>query len=266
MDKYKKPLLAVLVFCLIQFLVGGLVAAAMMPLGMDMTSPTVLSLVLILTSIVTILAVGKGMKMVRVDGLFSTHAITPMLAVTATVGALAGILATDLVAEQLDLPNLMEDTMLGMASTVWGVLAIAVVGPITEEIVFREALLGHLLRRGANVYAATVFSALCFGIIHFNPAQVPFAFIVGLLLAIIYVRTGSILLTSIIHIINNSVACLEMNLLGERAKTFSYAEWMGGSGTAYTVAVVAAIISVWMMIKVAKSKGDSATDQSGNRA
>jgi hypothetical protein len=51
-------------------------------------------------------------------------------------------------------------------------------------------------------------SALFFAIIHMNPAQMPHAFAMGLLLGWMYVRTGSIVPGVAFHWANNTVAYL----------------------------------------------------------
>lgn len=252
MDKFIKPLLAVLAFMLIQAL-GGIVLGIVRPGILTKGAaayPNEIAILLLATSVLTVMLIWLGMKMLRVPEAFSAKGISPRMTLMTVVAALTGIIATDFLSEFADLPNLMEDEMMGMANSVVGALAIAVVGPVTEEIVFREAIIGHMLKRGAKVWVAIIFSALCFGIIHFNPAQVPFAFAVGLILGIIYVCTGNILLTSIIHILNNSIAVVEMNVLGDKAKDFSYIDMLGGKAIAAVVIVICATICIWLLRKV----------------
>lgn len=250
MNNLGKPLLAVLIFCLVQALGGIVVSLAFPCLAAEINTARVLAPLLLGTSLITILIVWLGMKMMRIPETFSPKGISLRTALMALAAAITGIFATDLLSEFADLPDLMEDSMSGLASSVLGVLAIAVVGPVTEELIFREAIMGHMMRRGSNVWTAIIFSSLCFGIIHFNPAQVPFAFAVGLILGIIYVRTGNIVLTSIIHVINNSFSCLEMNILGEKAKDFSYIELLGGTAVTSIVITVCGAISIWLLRKL----------------
>lgn len=77
-----------------------------------------------------------------------------------------------------------------------------VIPPLTEEFVFRGVILNRLRKYGDGF--AILGSALLFGIFHGNFIQLPFAFIVGLVLAFIVVRTGNLWITIIIHVINNS--------------------------------------------------------------
>ena len=47
--------------------------------------------------------------------------------------------------------------------------------PLVEELLFRGAIEGHFLQTGKRPGMAILLSALIFGLIHVNPAQVPFA-------------------------------------------------------------------------------------------
>lgn len=106
--------------------------------------------------------------------------------------------------EMLELPNWMENQFENLSYNVLGVLGIVVIGPIAEELLFRGAILGNLLRmKKLTSKQATVISALIFGIIHFNPAQIFYAFLLGLVLARIYYQTGSLLLCIIVHVLLN---------------------------------------------------------------
>ena len=147
----------------------------------------------------------------------------------AIVAAIAGIFALDIVEEMIDLPNLMEDEFSAMASSFAGMLSIGVLGPIIEELIFREGILGHMLRGGMNKWVAITASSLVFGIIHLNPAQIPFATAMGFIFGIIYYKTGNIVIPVILHVLNNSNAVWVMYTLGDAAKDFSLVEALGGN-------------------------------------
>lgn len=96
--------------------------------------------------------------------------------------------------------------------TIFYVLATCVFAPIGEEFVCRGALLGSLKKYG-NWWAIIITAAL-FGLMHMNFYQGPYAFLMGLVLGFVAVKTESIWCSVIIHAINNtySTAC---ELLGE---------------------------------------------------
>ncbi len=254
MKKYTKSILAVVIFLFFQFLGGIIVSAFALifkPKDVELTeittNPALLAFIIILTGLLTVLTCWKGLKMIKMCETFSTKRLSWGIVCLAFVAAIAGIFATDLLSEQFDLPNLLEETMVGMANSFWGVLAVAIIGPIVEELVFREGILGNMLRNGVAPWTAMIVSALLFGLIHMNPAQVPFAAIMGLLLAIIYYKTGNIIITSLIHIFNNSLALLEMRLLGENVYDFSYTEWIGGQKVAIVCIIVATALCIILM-------------------
>jgi membrane protease YdiL (CAAX protease family) len=115
-----------------------------------------------------------------------------------------------------------------MACSVVGALSIGIIGPIVEEFIFREAILGWMLRGGVNKWVAITASAIVFGLIHANPAQIPFATVIGFIFGIIYYKTGNIVITSILHILNNSTAVLLMVLQGEEAEDTKLGDLLGG--------------------------------------
>jgi hypothetical protein len=93
----------------------------------------------------------------------------------------------------------------------WGYLAIGLLAPLAEEIVFRGAILRSLLEK-MSPWTAIALSALLFAVFHLNPAQMPHAFLVGLLLGWMYWRTGSILPGMAYHWANNSAAYVIYNV------------------------------------------------------
>jgi hypothetical protein len=186
--------------------------------------------------------------MVRLPEAFDGRSIRWPLTFLGILGVILGVIATDLLSEQLNLPNIIEAEMTEIVGTFWGVLAVAVIGPIVEEVVFREGIQGCLLRGGVKPWTAAVVSALCFGIIHLNPAQVPFAFIVGLMLAVIYQKTGNVVITSLLHILNNSVSVALMRVLGDGAEEFTLTEWYDLTPlTVWCPIVILGFLSVWSL-------------------
>lgn len=85
-------------------------------------------------------------------------------------------------------------------------ISIMVIPPFVEEFVFRGVILSRLRKYGDGF--AIFGSAFLFGMFHGNFIQIPFAFIVGLALAFIVVRTGNLWITVAIHAINNSFSLL----------------------------------------------------------
>lgn len=103
------------------------------------------------------------------------------------------------------IPNIMEQSFDILQSGWGGILAIAITGPILEEVLFRGAITQALLRQYAPTKAILV-SALLFGVFHINPAQILPACLVGILLAWTYYKTASLIPCILMHIVNNSLS------------------------------------------------------------
>lgn len=150
---------------------------------------------------------------------------------------------------ELDLPNLMEDEFIDLSGNVWGILSMALAAPILEECLFRGAIEGHLLRTWKRPWLAVVVSALVFGLIHMNPIQSVFAFLVGLVLGWLYYRTGSILPGIVGHILNNSLAVVSMQVCDK--DTDSLEALLGEAAQPYFLAAYAVIfvLTAWYLYK-----------------
>lgn len=83
-------------------------------------------------------------------------------------------------------------------------ITIAVIPPIVEELLFRGMVLNSLRKYGDGF--AIVASALLFGLYHGNFVQMVFAFLAGLVMALVVVRTGSLWTSILIHFVNNSIS------------------------------------------------------------
>ena len=130
-----------------------------------------------------------------------------MVLIWSVIAALGLVIPSIWLQEQMpELPNLVEQEFDMILKDRWGYLAISLLAPLAEEIVFRGAALRSLLASRLSPLAAILISALLFAVAHLNPAQMPHAFLVGLLLGWMYWRTGSILPGMVYHWANNSSA------------------------------------------------------------
>lgn len=170
------------------------------------------------------------------------------------LGCVSGVVALDLMTELMSIPNLMEEQMMAICHNPWGVVAIALAAPVGEEMLFRWGIMGHLLHHNWNVYGSILFSALLFGIIHMNPAQVFFATAMGVLLGMLYWKTGNILMPILLHVLNNSVACAQVWLLGDDIHEYSIVRSIGGSGMAWATVAVCTTACIGLMWRYAVSK------------
>lgn len=139
-----------------------------------------------------------------------------LVLVWAVIAALGMVIPMSWLQENMpELPNWIEDQQEQLLSNYWGYVVIALLAPLAEEVVFRGAILRTLLGWSAPQSSNTqhpsplvpiIVSALLFSLVHMNPAQMPYAFLAGLLLGWMYWRTGSILPGIAYHWANNSVA------------------------------------------------------------
>ena len=131
-----------------------------------------------------------------------------MVLAWSVVASMGALVPSIWIQEQMpELPNFAEQEFNTILGTPWGYLVIGLLAPLGEEIVMRGAILKELLKsEKLGVWTAITISALMFALIHMNPAQMPHAFLIGLLLGWMYWRTGSILPGVAYHWANNSIA------------------------------------------------------------
>lgn len=111
-----------------------------------------------------------------------------------------------------ELPNLVEGEFDMIMKDRMGYFVVGLLAPLAEEMVFRGAILRSLLRWKSNPWVGIVISAILFAVIHMNPAQMPHAFLIGLLLGWMYWRTDSIVPGVVYHWVNNTVAYILYNI------------------------------------------------------
>ncbi len=126
----------------------------------------------------------------------------------------------------------------------WSILSVVVFAPLFEEILFR-GLVFESCRERFGGGAAVFISALLFGLIHVVPVQVVNAFVVGIILGYIYLRTGSLLNVMLLHAVNNAIAYLTMGLEVDTIRELIPQSWLY-----WTIYGVSALIFVLSMVKV----------------
>lgn len=111
-----------------------------------------------------------------------------------------------------ELPNFAEQELDEILRDRWGYFAVGLLAPVCEEIVFRGAILRALLQWTPRHWVAIALSAVIFALVHANPAQMPHALLIGMLLGWLYFRTDSVVPGVAYHWVNNSVAYVIYNL------------------------------------------------------
>lgn len=96
-----------------------------------------------------------------------------------------------------------------LTTNIWGLLSVIVVGTLAEELTFRAGIL-QLTRKHLGNIGAVVLSSLLFALVHGNWFQVVPAFILGLALGYLYLRTDNLRLSWAAHLANNTFAVLSL--------------------------------------------------------
>lgn len=120
-------------------------------------------------------------------------------------------------------------------------IIVSVLPAIFEEIFIRGFVL-QSLRRFGDLYAV-VISALIFGLCHANFNQLPNATLMGLALAFLAVRTGSLIPGMIAHFINNfAISLVDIYVLQEANEMVDTLVSLGYIATYLVVGVVGIVI------------------------
>lgn len=164
----------------------------------------------------------------------------PWAVLTWSAIAGAGAIIPEMYLSELmpDLTNLIEDEMTKLVNNDLGYLTLCLFAPFVEETVFRGAVLRSLLPRMKNRWGAIAISAALFALIHMNPAQMPHAFLAGLLLGWMYSRTKSILPGVAYHWINNTIVFVAARLLPAQLADGRLTDLFGGDHRRVVLAVI----------------------------
>lgn len=137
----------------------------------------------------------------------------------------------------------------------WAILSSIVAAPILEEVFFRGLVFESCAERWSRGVGLIV-SALLFGVIHIIPVQMINAFVVGLILGYVYLRTRSLVSVIIIHAINNAIAYTTMAILGSSSdatlRDVIPSEWLY-----WVVYGLSALVFLWAMWRLVRTLRDN---------
>jgi membrane protease YdiL (CAAX protease family) len=101
-----------------------------------------------------------------------------------------------------------EGGFLALGRSLWARMAFVIMGavaaPIGEEALFRGVIY-RAMRRRFGIPAGIIGSSLLFAIVHVSPLAICVIFVIGLLLACAYERTGSLWAPILMHGVNNAL-------------------------------------------------------------
>lgn len=107
----------------------------------------------------------------------------------------------------IKVPESIKRALESTLSNNYGIISVVIAAPILEEFMMRGVIERGLIVNSTPT-KAIIISAALFGIIHLNPWQAIFAFLIGIFMGWIYFRTHSLPCTIFIHFINNGTATL----------------------------------------------------------
>lgn len=260
----KHVLIFIGIFILYQASASLLVEYAIIPfLPHTNYDPIVLSIFLstILYSIMT-LATFIGAKWCNVSSkyiLSKPYEVLSLVALLSLSFILPSTWTQELIPEQWRI-DIYADIFDKLSRYPEGYIVIGLCAPLVEEVVFRGAILRKLLEwikdslgelSNKKAWIAIVISAVFFAAIHGNPAQIPHALIIGILLGWLYYRTGSIIPGVIYHWINNSVAYFLTWIFPDIKSDAPLSTYFNGNEnimiTSVIVSSIIAIACIWQL-------------------
>jgi hypothetical protein len=106
----------------------------------------------------------------------------------------------------------IETVITGTDFPLWLIAAGVLIGPLSEEILFRGFVFGGLETKYGWGKAALV-SSLAFAVLHFQPTALLPLFVIGFLLCYLYYATNSLWPSLVVHAAMNALALLGAFLL-----------------------------------------------------
>ena len=118
------------------------------------------------------------------------------------IGNLIGLTITEILGNliQNEIANPIVETI-NSSSIYTNLLLMVIMAPIFEEIIFRKLLIDRTIKYGKGV--SILLSALIFGLFHGNLNQFFYAFLIGGFFAYVYIKTGKIIYTILLHLTVN---------------------------------------------------------------
>ena len=136
---------------------------------------------------------------------------------------------------------LMQITSFGtdvLITVIYGYL----LGPVTEELCFRGIMFSMLDRSGIHHIAVIVIQGFLFGLMHMNPVQSIYAFVLGVILGYLRYRYRTVIITVIVHVVFNVFGTyVELSLAG-LGITENHYLLFGGIGLILTAVLMIAVI------------------------
>ena len=173
------------------------------------------------------------------------RSIAPRPLLLSTLLVFTSMFALNIFVQWFPLENNLTDLFVGLSRNPLGIISLAFLGPLLEEVLFRGAIQGLLMRFFGRPWPAIIVAALVFGVFHMNPVQIVYATLLGIVFGWIYYRTGSLMSVIVGHVLNNSLAVAT-------TLAFSSAEEQAVANSPAGIAgfVFFAVLSVYLALKL----------------
>ena len=183
--------------------------------------------------------------------IFSSIKLKPLFYSTLLV--FTSMFALNILVQWFSLVDSLENEFDALTHTFLGALTISVLAPLLEEVLFRGAIQGYVMRRVKYPWVAIVVAALVFGVIHLNPVQIAYATLLGVVFGWLYYRTGSLLSVVVGHVLNNTLATIMMLTMGNTDESELLQDVLSPAaqlGSEIAMFVVFALISLQIALKL----------------
>lgn len=172
------------------------------------------------------------------------------------IGNLIGLAITALIgnAIQSDVVNPIQN-LINSTDMILNLIIISIIAPIFEEIIFRKLLIDRTIKYGARI--SIILSATLFGLMHGNLNQFFYAFLLGGFFAYVYIKTGKIIYTILMHIILNLIGSVLSLFVVESVNAITqgtYTAFDAGIILGFVLfIIIATLIGLYGLIKYRKT-------------
>lgn len=135
-------------------------------------------------------------------------------------------------------------------SLFWSVVSILIFTPIVSEVIFRGIILNGLKNKYYST-SAVIFSSILFALLKFNIYEAIPAFILGIIIGAVYIKTNSLGLAILLHMLSNLITLIYLYLLELEISVYIngafHSIWLNG------FAILNIVIGLILYIKKFKS-------------
>ena len=179
-------------------------------LGLLISLSVIISSVVCIALVIVFIKARRGDTVAGYLGLKAISAKAALVSLVVLVGFIAIQVLVNIVFEVPAESDIMVDAY---ASSVWPALfwiAVIVVGPVFEEVLFRGFLFEGLRYSRIGVIGAVIVTSLVWAVSHlqYGLFQIAWIFVFGVILGIMRYSTGSLWAPTIMHVSNNLIAVL----------------------------------------------------------